>query len=231
MAFKITLKKVPILLLVLAVAGAAAYLIYDSLKVVPTDLLQEAMEKTFRAESYSFGVQSTLLVDGKERPLSDIKGKKDAHNNYYLSGTMLRQKVEVYQIQNTTYFREGSSDKWMVMKNNNIMTMQQFTTEVNPLSNFSFAVPEQVKFVGKEEVDGRKCYVLECSPNVENEIMVRNWKNFSYKMWVDRGKKVITKAAVTAENKENPKSGLELQVTLKEFNKVNPISSPGVSEE
>lgn len=231
MTFHITLKKVIVLLLLLAVMGAAAFLVYDSLKIEPTGLLKEAMGKTFQAKSYSFGVQSTLLVNGKERPLSSIKGKKDDQNNYYLSGTMLRQKVEVYQVQDTTYFREGSSDKWMVMEHNNIMNMQQFTTEVNPLSNFSFSVPEQVEYVGKETIDGRKCVVLECLPHVESEILNMHWKNFRYKLWVDKGKKVIKKASVSAENKENAKSVLELQVTLTDYNKVEPINPPAVEKD
>ena len=226
MVFNISAKKVILLLLLLLIVGVAAYLIYEDAKIVPTDLLKESMEKTFAAESYSFGVKSTLKVDGKERPLSNVKGKKDAQNNYYFSGTMLKQEVEVYQIKDTTYFREGSSDKWMHMEDNNIMDMQQFTTEINPLSNFSFSVPEKVDQVGKEKINGKKCVVLECMPHVENQILNLHWKNFHYKLWIDKGKKVIYKAEVKAENKENAKSLLELKMTLADFNKVNPISFP-----
>jgi hypothetical protein len=221
-------KNVIILLILLVIVGSAAYLIYEETKIVPIDLLEESMDKTFGAKSYSFGVETTLIVDGKERPLSNIKGKKDAQNNYHITGTMLRQGVEVYQIKDTTYLRENNSDKWMVMEKNNIMTMQQFTTEINPLSNFSFAVPETVDLIGKEKVGDRKCIVLECIPHVENQFLNLHWKNFRYKLWIDKGKKVITKAEVTAENKENSKSLLDLKVTLGDFNKVDTISAPKV---
>ena len=141
---------------------------------------------------------------------------------------MLRQDVEAYQIEDTTYLREGNSDKWMVMENNNIMTMQQFTTEINPLSNFSFAVPDTVDLIGKEKIDDRNCIVLECMPHVENQILNLHWKNFRYKFWVDKGKKVIAKAEVIAENKENAKSHLDLRMTLGDFNKIDNISAPKV---
>ena len=80
------------------------------------------------------------------------------------------------------------------------MTMQQFTTEINPLSNFSFAVPETVDLIGKEKVGDRKCIVLECIPH-RKPVLNLHWKNFRYKLWIDKGKK-ITKAEVTAENRK-----------------------------
>lgn len=228
MVFNISAKKVTVILLVLLILGMAAYLIYEENKIVPTDLLKEAMNNTFQAESYAFGVKSTLTVDGEDRHLSDIKGKKDALGNYYFKGTMLKQDVEVYQIQDTTHFREGSSDKWMRMEDNNIMDMQQFTTEINPLSNFSFSVPEEVTMIGKEKIDGKKYVLLECSPHVENEILNLHWKNFHFKLWVDKGKKVISRAQVTAENKENAKSLLKLEMSLDDFNKVGEILLPEI---
>lgn len=226
MIFNISAKKITMLLLVLLIIAAVIYVIYEQNKIIPTDLLRESMEKTFSAKSYSFGVKSTLTVDGKERNLSNIQGMKDGDNNYYFKGTMLQQDVEVYQLQDTTHFREGSSDKWMHMEDNNIMDMQQFTTEINPLSNFGFSVPELVTLVGKEKVEGKKYVVLECAPHVENQILNMHWKNFNYKLWIDKGKKVICKAQVTAENKENAKSLLKLEMTLADFNKVDTIVPP-----
>ncbi len=231
MVFNISAKKIIVVLLVLLVFGVAAYLIYEENKIVPTDLLKEAMDNTFQAKSYAFGVKSTLMVDGEDRKLSDIKGKKDAVNNYYFKGTMLKQDVEVYQIQDTTHFREGSSDNWMRMEDNNIMDMQQFTTEINPLSNFSFSVPEEVTLLGKERIDGRKYVLLECAPHVENEILNLHWKNFRYKLWIDKGKKVVYMAQVTAENKENTQSLLSLEMILDDFNKVGEIVLPDIQQD
>lgn len=231
MVLNISPKKVIVILLVLLILGVAAYLIYEENKVVPTDLLKEALANTFQAESYAFGVKSTLTVDGEDRSLSDIKGKKDAVDNYYFKGTMLQQDVEVYQIQDTTHFREGSSDNWMRMEDNNIMDMQQFTTEINPLSNFSFSVPEQVTMLGKEKIDGRKYVLLECAPHVENEILNLHWKNFTYKLWIDKGKRVISRAQVTAENKENSQSLLKLEMTLDDLNKVGNIILPHIQQD
>lgn len=230
MFVNISAKKIILLLLFLLIAGSAAYLIYEETKIVPTDLLRESMANTFEAESYSFGVRSVLEVDGKKRPLSNIKGRKDKEDNYYFKGTMLKQNVEVYQIKDTTYFRESSSDKWMHMEDNNIMDMQQFTTEINPLSNFSFSVPETVEYLGKEKVQGKKCVVLKCAPHVENQILNMHWQNFYYKLWVDKRNRVIRKASVSAKNKENAKSVLELEMTLADFNKVGRINLPRMEQ-
>jgi hypothetical protein len=228
LVFNFSAKKVTVTLLVLLILGMAAYLIYEENKIIPTDLLKEAMNNTFQAESYAFGVKTTFTVDGEDRHLSNINGKKDTLGNYYFKGIMLKQDVEVYQIQDTTHFRESSSDKWMRMEDNNIMDMQQFTTEINPLSNFSFSVPEEVTMLGKEKIDGVKYVLLECAPHVENEILNLHWKNFQYKLWVDKGKKVIRRAQVTAENKENAKSLLKLEMTLDQFNKVGEILLPDI---
>ena len=133
---------------------------HQQTKIVPDELLGKALKNTFQAKSYSYKIQSTLYVDGKERPLSDIEGKKDVGDNYHLQGVMLKQPVEVYQIGDTTYLKESNHHQWMVIEENNIMEMEQFVTEVSPLSNFSFSVPEQVDYLGKERLEGRVHYIL-----------------------------------------------------------------------
>jgi len=215
-----------IALVFLVIAGAGTFVYYHLTKVVPPELLKEALNNTFNAKSYSYRVRSTLYVDGKERLLSDIEGRKDANDNFHIKGTMLKQEVEIYQIGDTTYFKESSGDKWMVLENNNIMNMEQFVTEVNPLSNFNFVIPEQVKYLGREEVNGRTCHVITCAPDVENRILELHWKNFQYRFWVDKGKRVIRKALLKAQGKENSKALLELQVELSGFNKGNEIIPP-----
>lgn len=227
------IKKIPLKIIMALAAviliGAGTLFFYQQIKIVPEDLLKEALKNTLQAESYSYKIQSTLYVEGKKRLLSDIKGRKDAKDNYHLQGTMLKQPVEVYQIGETTYFKEDNNDQWMVMKNNNIMEMEQFITEVNPLSNFDFVVPDQVEYHGKEKLNKKAYHVLSCIPNVENHILKRHWKNFQYKFWVDKRGKIITKSLVTSEGSNN--TILELLVELSNLNSSSDIKAPEISNE
>ena len=231
MNLKISRRRIIVLILLLAAAGSGGFVFYENTKVVPDQLLREALENTFNAQSYTFSVKSNLVVDGKQRALSDIEGEKDKEGNYHIKGTMLKQAVEVYQIENTTYFKEEKTDKWMVIENNNIMDMEQFITEVNPLSNFNFTIPPNIDYLGKEEIDGRKCVVLSCMPDVENQILELHWNNFKYKLWVDKGKKIIRQAEVMAESKNDSGTTLCLNVELKDTNKGGEISPPEIKKE
>ncbi|HBT20758.1 MAG TPA: hypothetical protein DEA47_05295 [Peptococcaceae bacterium] len=211
--------------LLLAVVGAAAYRHYST-KVVPQDLLKNALENTLKAQSYNFSIKTQLYVDGNKRLLSDLKGAKDRKGNFHLKGKMLSQNVEIYQIGDTTYFREKKDDKWMVLEDNNIMKMEQFMTEVNPLSNFNFVIPEQVNYNGKEKINGILCHVLSIEPNVENRVLKMHWQGFSYKLWIDKGGDYVRKAVVRAEGKENPSAVLEINIGLRDFNKGEEIIPP-----
>ncbi|NLO89836.1 MAG: hypothetical protein GX088_05880 [Clostridia bacterium] len=222
---KIIIVSVAILLL-LAVGGTAVY--RHNTKIVPEGLLKNSLENTLKAQSYAFSIKSQLYVDGNERLLSDLEGKKDSKGNFHLKGKMLSQDVEIYQIQDTTYFKEHNSDKWMVLEDNNIMEMEQFMTEVNPLSNFNFVIPEKVDYHGKEKVKGITCHVLSLEPNVENRILKIHWRGFSYKLWVEQGGDYIRKAVLKAKGKENSSAVLELNMDFSDFNRVREIVPPKV---
>ncbi|NLK00665.1 MAG: hypothetical protein GX318_05440 [Clostridia bacterium] len=139
---------------------------------------------------------------------------------------MLKQPVEVYQIGDTTYLKESNHHQWMVIEENNIMEMEQFVTEVSPLSNFSFSVPEQVDYLGKERLEGRVHYILSCTPNVENRVLKMHWKNFKYKFWVDRRSKIITKSLILSEGSSDAKTTLEMLIELHDLNADFKIKAP-----
>lgn len=225
-----TKKKIFFLIVFIAALLISIYFYKSYSRIVPTDLLNEALTNTFEADSYSYKVVSTLYVEGNERKLTDINGSKDKEDNFHIKGSMLKQDVEIYQYGDTTYFKESDSDKWMVLEDSNIIEMEQFATEVNPLSSFKFEVPEEVEYLGKEEIEGDIFYTLSCSTDVENDIMEMHWKDFQYKFWIDKKDKFIRKAQVEARNKENENTSMLLIVELSDYNKVKKITPPDAGD-
>ncbi|NLK00853.1 MAG: hypothetical protein GX318_06410, partial [Clostridia bacterium] len=86
MVIKKTIFRVIAAMVALILLGVGGVLLHQQTKIVPDELLGKALKNTFQAKSYSYKIQSTLYVDGKERPLSDIEGKKDVGDNYHLQG-------------------------------------------------------------------------------------------------------------------------------------------------
>lgn len=212
---------------ILVILGCGGYYYYQTqLKIVPQDLLQEALEKTLGAKSYRYHVKLTMHVDNRPLPLSDIQGEKANERDFHIKGTMQEQEIEVFQIDNTTYLKDAVSGKWMVIPENSVFETEYFLAEINPLASFNFTRLDNLQYLGVEKIQGKKYYVLECTPAVNNEFLSRFWQDFHYKLWVEKGSRKLMRAEVRAVNKAKPTDSLTMQVELKDFDAPIKLTAP-----
>ena len=214
-----------VFLLVLVLAGGSYYYYEVYVKVIPEELLQETLDKTLNSQSYRYHVKIELNIDNTPVIISDLEGEKASATDFHIFGTMQDQQVEVFQIGNITYMKDSISNKWMVIPENPVFETEYFMAEINPLASFVFTDVTDLQYLGKEKIGGQSYYVLTCKPEVNNDFLTRFRENFEYKLWIDKGRKLV-RAEVKATNKAKPTDSLTMVVDLKDYNAKIKLESP-----
>lgn len=212
-----------ILVLTLGLYGYRYY--QDNYTVEPVPLVEEALTQARQAESYSYTVAAFFSLEGKNQEWSQIEGLKSG-SDFHIKGKILGTLVEIYQIAEKVYSYNPTSKKWVVLEDTNISQGKMQMAEINPLNNLSFTSMGEVRLLGLKNVDEKKCWVVEFSPKVADNYLALWWKNFTYRLWIERGSSKLIKAIVTAENKNSPGTKLTLQVDFQNYGKKIKLQPP-----
>lgn len=213
------LKIAIIILVVLFILAGGSYYYYDKyIKVIPEELIKEALQKTLATESYRYHVKIEMKVDNRSVLLSDLQGEKANSRDFHIWGAMQDQQIEVYQINNITYMKDSLSSKWLVIPENPVFETEYFMAEINPLSSFIFTNLVDLQYLGREKVEGKKIFIITCKPEVNNEFLTRFWKDFEYKLWIEGKSRKLVRAEVKAKNKAKQTDSLNMVVDLKDYN-------------
>ncbi|MDA8233411.1 MAG: hypothetical protein M0Z31_01120 [Clostridia bacterium] len=208
--------------------GYNLYIGYSS--VDPEQLLSEAIANTNKATSFRFKTGSVIYVDGRQETLSRITGEK-SKEGLHIKGEMLNTAVDIYQIGNKTYFKDIKDDNWIVIDDNNLEKSQMLMAELNPLAYFTIKDSLELKVMDVEKVNGRWLVKLEMKPDLDNPWLEVLWTDFHYTVWVDKGKRVISKAVLRAREKTDDKTKLELTIDFSDYNRDLKITVPKVKKE
>ncbi|MGI9952280.1 hypothetical protein V3F56_07950 [Moorellaceae bacterium AZ2] len=217
----------PVIILLLLGVGAWGYNFYlREIKVVPEELIVKALDTTHAATSYRFRLEGYLEADGGRIEVSQVTGERSAGGDLHLWGKMTGQEVDVYQIQDTTYFKDPLFGRWMVTPGNSPLQQELFMAEVNPLSILKITKIQDLQYKGRQKnVPGRP-YLLELRPEINNRLLNTYWRNFYYKLWVERGSHYIRKVELVADHRQKPGDKLRITLELYDFNKVTKINPP-----
>ncbi len=214
-------------LLILALAGYWSYSYYlREIKVVPGELIVQALDKTNQAASYRFHVEADLTAGGNKISLSNLDGERAADGNLYLKGEMTGQPVEIYQIKDTTYFRDPTSKRWMTTPGNNPLEQERYMAELNPLSILKITQVEDLQYLGRQKKIPGRPYLLTCRPRVNNLFLNSYWQDFRYQFLVERGSTYIRRVTLEAAHRQRPQDKLTMTVDFYDFNKRITIKPP-----
>lgn len=206
--------------------GAGIFFYYLAyLRVEPDQLIPEVMQKALQASSYRYRITADYNMSGRKQPWIDVTGEKAAHDVHF-TGKILGTPVEIYQTGTRSYTLDPVSNKWVVLEGTDLAQQELYMAQINPLSNFRFKSISEPRLLGTEKVGGRKCWVVEFRPRVDNKIMEMYWKNFTYRFWVDKRSHTLYQALATAENKNSPGTFLSLLTEFRDFNKRIDINPP-----
>lgn len=222
--YKFNWKTVVVIILVsiLSMAGKVYYEWVN--RVIPEELLPQAIERTTSVNSYRYHVGLKLTVNGDDRLLSKVKGERQ-NGQFHLQGEIAGQEVDVIYVNNKVYMKDAVSGRWMVNHGGDIFQQDLFMIEVNPVASLEYEALNNINYLGieKGKVDA---YVMEYTPVVVNQMLATYWRNFKYKVWIEKRFKRIFKLEVFADHKDIPQNGLHMQLILYDFNKKLNIQAP-----
>lgn len=221
-----SIRNIAILSLLLCVSFLGFRFYQENTKVIPEELLAQALTNTLEAKSYRYQTKSTFVLNGEEKIFSDLVGEKSDETAFHVKGTMLKTPIDLYQIKDTTYRLDSLTNKWIIMENNSLLKESLLMTELNPLSNFYFKDIISASYLGKEKINRRNTYKLECIPVIENRWLDSYFKDLKYTLWVDKKDKLLKKAMVTANSKENKSGTITIEVELYDYHETIEIKPP-----
>jgi len=215
------------LLVIMILGGYWSYYYYmEEIRVDPQELFVEALDKTNQAASYRFHVEVYMHSGGTQITLSDLDGERSSDGNLYLKGQMTGQEVEIYQVKDTTYFKDTISDRWMVTPGNNPLEQEKYMAEINPLSILKITEVNELQYLGRQKKVSGRPYLLTCKPKVNNLFLNSYWHQYFYKIWIDRGSKYITRVSLEAVDRKKNQDKLSMTVDFYDFNKNIKIKPP-----
>lgn len=224
--FRFNWKWILIILLILVLSGGG-YGVYRGLNSAPPEeVVNTAIENTLNADSYRYQAQSKKIIDGKEELLSEVSGEK-SNGNVHLTGKLhvVNSDFEIYQVADKLYRKDEFSKDWLVVEDTNLEATERLVQEINPLGIFKFSEPIIAHYVGKEEVNDKKCRKYEVMAETENKYLLVLWQDFTYTVWIDKSG-LLTKAEINAINKQNENQRLSMSVEFSDYNKEIAISPP-----
>ncbi len=207
----------------LIVLGVVGYRVVTG--VEPQAALDNALKKTAESKSFRYSITQQMTVDGKSKLWTQVTGER-SQSNTHIKGIMYGSEVDIYQIGDTLYQKDQFSKKWMVVKGSPPAAQEVFMTELNPLSGFNFKEFGEVKYLGKEKVNGQKTQVFQCNPNIQNQLMETLWHDFSYKLYVSTKNNYLVKGVLQAKSKIKPDSILTMTVDFQDFGQGFEIKAP-----
>lgn len=213
-----------VLVLILAVGGVGVYRTYYGL--LPEEVVNNAITNTLNADSYRYKAISTKYVDNKEELLSEVVGER-SNGNVHFTGKLhvVNSDFEIYQVADKLYRKDAFSKDWLVVEEINVEATEKLIQEINPLGTFAFSEPIIAQYVGKEEVNGKRCKKYEVMAETENKYLLVLWKDFTYTLWIDKSG-LLTKAEINAVNKQIDNHRLTMSVEFSDYNKEIVINPP-----
>jgi len=206
-----------------------AYAMFSSESTTAADynkIFSEAMERSFKAESYRFFSKSTLFIGEEKREFSIIEGTKSGPQNRHAQGNMLGTPVNIYALGQTVYRQDPLTGRWQTLSPAEIPDTLLLLDELFPSVNFKFSNIGEVQFLGKEKLDGRNCLKLHFSPVMEDEWINRYFHNITYTVWLYGRNPHIIKAVITGISKENTSVSLTIESHFTDFGKEIKLAPP-----
>lgn len=206
------------LLLLGALAGGAVwYFLPGQPSLPPQDLVNQSIKNTLQAPSYRYVSMVRLQVNGREEIFSRMEGEKASPQDFHIQGELLNNTVDIYQLGNTMYQKDPLTGQWIILENNNLARARLLLADIDPFNNLNFQEVLQAQVVGKDTIEGRRVFVLQCVPKVAYPALQLLWKDFTCRLWVDEKNLLVRKALVRAVSKNDPKDSLEFQVEIRNY--------------
>jgi hypothetical protein len=216
------------LVLLLVIWGAGQLRSRGAGKVPPREMLQAGLEKTRSSLSFRYQAETRLTSQDKNNLefFSKVEGARVAPDNIHMLGSMMNTPIEFIQVGDCSYFKDQPSGKWVTLPGNKLADSELFYAELNPLAYFNFKDVPELKYAGTEKVNGEMLLLLEMRPNLMDPFLELRLTDYYYKLWLSPEDFQLRQAVIQAKDKQNPKSGIEINLHFWDYDKVPAINPP-----
>jgi len=220
-----------ILLLILAVWGSRIITSRGTGKMPPREMLKISLDRTMASESFRYQAETRLFAEGKANIdfFSKVEGERVAPDQVQMKGTIMNTPVEFIQVSNNSYFKDQPSGRWVALPGNKLADMEIFYAELNPLAYFNFKDVTELKYKGIVKVNGEKLLYMEIRPILIDPFLELRLTDFFFKVWLNPDDYRIQQASIQAKEKNNPKSGIEINLSFWDYDKNISIKPPNVN--
>jgi len=218
-----------LLLVLLVVFWAAGQLKGRGVGKIPADeMLNTGLERTRASASYRYQAETKLVAEGQDNLefFSQVTGEIVAPSDIHMVGTMMDKPIEFIQSGDNAYFKDQSSGQWIHLPGNKLADSELFYAELNPMAYFNFKDVTELKYTGREKVNGEELLVLEMRPNLIDPFLELRLTDYRYKLWLDPKDYRLRQAALKAKDKQTPGGGVEINLRFWDYDQVPPISLP-----
>lgn len=193
-------------------------------KVNADVLLTQSLQKTLASNSYRFEMECRLGENNET--ISKVQGERVGNEQIHIKGSLINSPVEFVQYNDNTYMKDPFSGKWLTLQGNQLAQAESFIIEFNPLANFNFKDVPTLKYLGREEKEGREMQVLELEPNVMIPFLENQFNTFKYKLWICPKDQRIYYASIRASHSGNPRALMQMDLKLYDYDKNIVIQPP-----
>ncbi|GAV23954.1 hypothetical protein [Carboxydothermus pertinax] len=204
----------------LLVVGVVIAVLIAGLKIFTSgyngqELIKKAFEEIEKEASYSYTSEVRLLEKEKVNYLSQVEGIKTT-NGAWAKGKILGTPVEILCIDDTTYFRDVQTGKWLTFKGINLRDAQALVNELNPLKVLAFNQIKNLRYRGTETVGGVRCIVFEGWPEYTHPVLKHLYHDYEGKFYLEKKNKKLKRVVLRAKSSFNRTIVLAVRVTFKE---------------
>ncbi len=202
----------------------ATYLMTNNFEL-KEDTVQNALNNTFDAQTYSFTTQSTIYLDGASRLFCDLQGRVSGAN-HHISGEVLGSAVNIYFVDNSIYQQSALNLSWRQIDNADFADAVALLNEISPQINFNFRQIGAASYLGKEEIDGQIRQIISFEPIMANTWIDQYFRDIKITLWLDQKGEFIKQAEIAAIANENPSVSLLIKNSFDNFNQEMIITAP-----
>ena len=220
-----------VLLFAVMLVYGGIFLLNELTRLPPQEEVRQGLLKTINAKSYRYSSEATRTLNKEEVIISKVSGQKSL-TAVHINGSLpiINAEIEVYRFEDKMYRRDSLTKDWVVIPTASFAATEQLIAEINPLSVFDFSEDIDVTYRGTEKIQRRTCRVYEIMRHGENKYLELYWKDYTFKLWLDKREGVIRKAQVCAEHQDNSQYLLQMTILLWDFNEPIVIEPPFIDK-
>ncbi len=216
------------LLLIICLVMAGYYLFPAAPDSPPREVIGKSLRNTEKAKQYEYTIKMSTTIDGSEKQVSHVEGRRESPERIHISGRIFDSEVEFYLFDDSTYTKDQLSGDWVRLTGNQVNQQEIFMAELNPLASFTYRELKEAEFQGTEGDGTSKLLIYSAVPVIDNPYMEILWKDFRYKFWLEPRSLRLVKGEVTAVSKNDPDNKLRLVVELRNYDSNIKIKPPEV---